>query len=77
MSRSTTHLVMDSGAHTMRREEMNKLSANHAEKTYHKRQHVKQTCLYFLAYTRKISAIASGATPIGSAGRAPDKKKST
>jgi hypothetical protein len=26
------------------------------------------------AYTQKISAIASGATPIGSAGRAPNKK---
>jgi hypothetical protein len=49
---------------------------NCAEK-YRKRQYVRQTCLYFWAYTRKISAIASGATPIGSAGRAPDKKKST
>jgi hypothetical protein len=30
---------------------------------------------YFLAYTQKISTIASGATPIGSAGRAPDEKE--
>jgi hypothetical protein len=28
---------------------------------------MEQACLYFLAYTRKNSAIASGATPIGSA----------
>jgi hypothetical protein len=31
----------------------------------------------FWAYTQIISAISSGATPIGSAGHAPDKKKST
>jgi hypothetical protein len=31
------------------------------------------TTQYFWAYTRKNSTIASGATPIGSAGRAPDE----
>jgi hypothetical protein len=39
---------------------------NHIEK-YRKRQYMEQVCLYFWAYTRKNSAIASGATPIGSA----------
>jgi hypothetical protein len=38
---------------------------------------MRQICLHFLAYTRTNSAVASGATPIGSAGRAPDRKKST
>jgi hypothetical protein len=33
--------------------------------------------IYILSLYPKISAIASGATPIGSAGRAPDKKEST
>jgi hypothetical protein len=33
--------------------------------------------IIFSAYTQKLSAIASGATTIGSTGRAPDKKKST
>jgi hypothetical protein len=60
--------------HEKRREES--VSTNHTEK-YRRRQYMRQTCLYFLAYTRKNSAIASGATPIGSAGRAPDRKKST
>jgi hypothetical protein len=46
-------------------------------KKYHKRQYIRQTCLYFLAYTQFFLAIASGATPIGSAGLAPDKNKST
>jgi hypothetical protein len=41
------------------------------------RQYIWQICLHFLAYTQTNSAIASGATPIGSATRAPDKKKST
>jgi hypothetical protein len=38
---------------------------------------MRQICLHFLAYTRTNSAIASGATPIGNAGHAPDRKKST
>jgi hypothetical protein len=77
LSRSTTYLVMDSGAHVMRKEEKNHYSTNHTEK-YRKRKYMRQICLYFfLAYTQKNSAIASGATPIRSAGRAPDWKKST
>jgi hypothetical protein len=39
---------------------------NHIEK-YRKRQYMEQACLYFWAYTRKNSAIALGATPVGSA----------
>jgi hypothetical protein len=50
--------------HKKRREKS--LNANHIKK-YRKRQYMEQVCLYFLAYTRKNSAIASGATPIGSA----------
>jgi hypothetical protein len=46
-------------------------------KKYHKRQYIRRTCLYFWAYTQFFLAIASGATPIGSVDRAPDKKKST
>jgi hypothetical protein len=60
--------------HKKRREES--LSANNTKK-YRKRPYMEQTCLYFLVYTRKKLAIASGATPIGSAGRTPDRKKST
>jgi hypothetical protein len=60
--------------HKKRREDSS--SANHIGK-YRKRQYMEQACLYFGAYTRKNSAIASGATPIGSTGRAPDRKKST
>jgi hypothetical protein len=41
---------------------------------YRSRQVTKAKILYFLAYTRKLSAVASGVTPIGSADRAPDKK---
>jgi hypothetical protein len=41
---------------------------------YRRRQVTKAKILYFLAYTRKLSVVASGATPIGSADRAPDKK---
>jgi hypothetical protein len=35
------------------------------------------TILYFEPIPENLSAIASGATPIGSAGRAPDKNKKT
>jgi hypothetical protein len=44
---------------------------------YCRRQVTRWQYYIFWAYTWKLSAIASGATPIGSAGRAPDKKKST
>jgi hypothetical protein len=44
---------------------------------YCRRQATRWQYYIFWACTRKLSAIASGATPIGSAGRAPDKKKST
>jgi hypothetical protein len=46
-------------------------------KKYHKKTILQIDTFIFLSLYPKISAIASGATPIGSAGRAPDKKKST
>jgi hypothetical protein len=44
---------------------------------YCRRQATRRQYYIFWAYTQKLSAIASGATPIGSAGRALDKKKPT
>jgi hypothetical protein len=50
----------------IKKEREESLSANHIKK-YRKRQYMEHVWLYFWAYTRKNSAIASGATPIGSA----------
>jgi hypothetical protein len=44
---------------------------------YCRRQATRWQYYIFWAYIQKLSAIASGATLIGSAGRAPNKKKST
>jgi hypothetical protein len=69
-SKSTTHLVMASRAYIVRR--ARRVSKHKRAKTIAGESLL--VTAYFLVYTRKISAIASGATPIGSAGRAPDKK---
>jgi hypothetical protein len=68
------HHGLGGSRHEKRKEEL--LRTNHTEQ-YSKGQYMRQICLHFLAYTRTNSAIASGATPIGSAGRTPDRKKST
>jgi hypothetical protein len=69
MSKSTKHLVMDSGAPITRRE--GRVSKHNHAKTTAGESLVATVCIFW-AYTRKILAIASGATPIGSTGRAPD-----
>jgi hypothetical protein len=52
-------------------------SINRAKKIPQEDNILGKHVLYFWAYTRIFLAIASGATPIGSASRAPDRKKST
>jgi hypothetical protein len=69
VAKSTTHLVMDSGAPITRR--AGRVSKHNRAKTI-TGENLKATVCIFWAYTRKISAIASGATPIGSTDRAPD-----
>jgi hypothetical protein len=71
MSRSTTHLVMDSGAHIVRRAGR-KIKHNHAKTIAG--ENLLGGRVYILSLYQKNLAIASGATPIGSAGHAPDKK---
>jgi hypothetical protein len=39
---------------------------------YREKKYMEQVYLFFLSLYPKILAIASGATPIGSSGRAPD-----
>jgi hypothetical protein len=68
-SKSTTHLFMDSGAPITRR--AGRVSKHNCAKTI-AGENLKATVYIFWAYTRKISAIASGATPIGSTDCAPD-----
>jgi hypothetical protein len=66
MSRSTTHLVMDSGAHIIRRDGR-KIKHNHAKTIIG--ENLLGRRIYILSLYPKL-----GATPIRSAGRAPDKK---
>jgi hypothetical protein len=63
---------MNSGAYIVRREGR-KLKHNRA-KTIAGEKNLGGRIYILSLYQKKNSAIASGATPIGSAGRAPDKK---
>jgi hypothetical protein len=67
--KSTTHLLMDSGAPITRRSA--RASEHNRAKKYRGRKFKATGCIFW-AYTRKFLAIASGATPIGSTGHAPD-----
>jgi mannose/fructose-specific phosphotransferase system component IIA len=60
---------MDLGAPIMRR--AGRVSKHNRAKTI-AGENLRMIVRIFWAYTRKISAIASEATPIGSTGRAPD-----
>jgi hypothetical protein len=76
MSRSESHLVIDLGAHIIRKNIMN-ISSTKCAKLIAGDWLLGDNIIFFEPIPEKLSAIASGATPIGSAGRAPDKKKST
>jgi hypothetical protein len=74
MSRSTMHLVMDSGAPITRR--TRRVFKHNCAKTITGENLLATVCIFW-AYTRIFLAIASGATPIGSTGHAPDDNEST
>jgi hypothetical protein len=62
--------VFDSGACDIRREGIHCISERSRQLTHEEVQRIYLSI--FLSLYPKISAIASGATPIGSAGRTPD-----
>jgi hypothetical protein len=62
--------VFDSGAYDIRRKGIHCISERSQQLMHEEVQKVYLSI--FLSLYPKISAIASGATPIGSAGRAPD-----
>jgi hypothetical protein len=66
------HLVNDSGAPITRSE--GRVFKHNRVKIIVEESLLATVCIFW-AYTQKISAIASGATPIGSTGRAPDDKR--
>jgi hypothetical protein len=74
MSRSTMHLVMDSAAPITRK--AGRVFKNNCAKTIIGENLLATVCI-FRAYTRIFLPIASGATPIGCTGHAPDDNGST
>jgi hypothetical protein len=76
LSRSATHLVTDSGAHIIIKSRVNIFKHKNVPKLLQETS-FSAIILYFELIPENFSAIASGATPIGSTGRAPDKNKST
>jgi hypothetical protein len=62
--------VFDSGAYDIRRKGVHCISQRNRQLMHEEVQKIYLSI--FLSLYPKISAIASGATPIGSAGRAPD-----
>jgi hypothetical protein len=73
LSRSTVHLVFDSGACVIRKEGKNNWKGDSSRKI--SQEEIYGTCLsIFLSLYPKNSAIASGATPIGSAVAHPVEK---
>jgi hypothetical protein len=67
MSRSKSHLVVDLGAHIIRKNRMN-ISSTKCAKIIAGDKLLDDNIIFFEPILEKLSAIASGATPIGSAG---------